>query len=256
MSAPVASLMKTGTGSHVLNKAERYFVAFLGFFVSCFVAASADVVGTAIKSTTLQPLNKEAASKAALIWGLDRQEWRKYEAIMMGKRGIWSPEIDPITALGIHATSEAERNYYADLYVKTEFVRVEGELAFQRAVDAAWKRNYSATPRLASYQRSVSGKPIIRYGIVVKDSCDLCAKAVQEYIGLLTNSAHLSGIDIYIADSGGDEAKLRRWVENNQIAIDQIQQGKVTINHGSDYAEIDHYPKVFAKEKGGRWIAH
>ncbi|MDT1899235.1 TIGR03759 family integrating conjugative element protein, partial [Acinetobacter baumannii] len=52
------------------------------------------------------------------------------------------PDLDPITALGIEARTAEERRRFAELSVQQDFKRVEAELAFQREVDAAWKRLY------------------------------------------------------------------------------------------------------------------
>lgn len=233
----------------------RRTIFFFTGMVLCFNAmAEVDVVATDAKKIMFQGLTNQEASEAALKWGLTEKEWREYEAIMLGKRGMWSPGIDPITALGVHAESQSERNHYADLYVKAAFTRVEGELAFQRAVDAAWKRNFPNISRIVSYKRSIAGEPIVRYGIVVKSRCAECSKVVHEHITLLKKSVLLKGVDIFVADSGGKDALLRQWTENAQVEISDIREGAVTINHGHAYADFGHFPKVFAKELSGRWL--
>ncbi|ENB4055078.1 TIGR03759 family integrating conjugative element protein, partial [Escherichia coli] len=75
-------------------------------------------------------------------WGLSEEDWGRYQALMAGPRGIQSPGLDPLTALGIEARTPAERRAYAEKWVKEEYARTEKELAFQREVDAAWKRLY------------------------------------------------------------------------------------------------------------------
>lgn len=62
---------------------------------------------------------------------------------MAGRRGQWSPGLDPITALGVSTDSAAERRRFAELFVKAEFERTRKELAFQVAVDDAWQRLYT-----------------------------------------------------------------------------------------------------------------
>lgn len=67
---------------------------------------------------------------------------------------MYSPGIDPLTALGIEARSAEERRRYADLQVQAERRRVEKELAYQRAYDEAFARAYpgegsSASPKAA-----------------------------------------------------------------------------------------------------------
>ncbi|MCB1890192.1 MAG: TIGR03759 family integrating conjugative element protein, partial [Rhodocyclaceae bacterium] len=42
-------------------------------------------------------------------WGLTAEDWARYRELMQGPLGVYSPELDPLTALGIEARSEEER---------------------------------------------------------------------------------------------------------------------------------------------------
>ncbi|CAI1238321.1 hypothetical protein [Serratia ficaria] len=65
-------------------------------------------------------------------WGLRQEEWTRYREVMRGPLGIFSPNLDPLTALGIEARSDEERRRYAELQVQIEARRVEKTLAYQR----------------------------------------------------------------------------------------------------------------------------
>ena len=87
-----------------------------------------------VKST----LDKEAAApltekdrSLARQWMLSETDWVKYKQIMSGPRGIWSPGLDPITALGVSETDPQERKRYAELWIKMETRRAELEMAFE-----------------------------------------------------------------------------------------------------------------------------
>jgi len=100
---------------------------------------------TAIENSqsTLSQLQQSQANKTAeqgKQWGISREEYQRYQQLMDGPRGTQSPGLDPLTALGIEAQSDAERKKYAEQWVKQEFARTEKELKFQREVDAAWQR--------------------------------------------------------------------------------------------------------------------
>ena len=73
-------------------------------------------------------------------WGLHQDEWSRYKQLMQGPLGTYSPNLDPLTALGIEARTDEERRRYAELQVVVEARRVEKMLAYQRAYDAAWQR--------------------------------------------------------------------------------------------------------------------
>jgi hypothetical protein len=78
--------------------------------------------------------------RTASEWGLQPQEWARYRELMDGPLGIYSPNLDPLSALGIEARTDEERRRYAELQVQVEARRVEKLLAYQRAYDAAWQR--------------------------------------------------------------------------------------------------------------------
>ncbi len=73
-------------------------------------------------------------------WGLQPQEWARYRELMDGPLGIYSPNLDPLSALGIEARTDEERRRYAELQVQVEARRIEKLLAYQRAYDQAWQR--------------------------------------------------------------------------------------------------------------------
>ena len=77
--------------------------------------------------------------RVATEWGLQPQEWARYRELMDGPLGIYSPNLDPLSALGIEARTDEERRRYAELQVQ-EARRVEKLLAYQRAYDEAWQR--------------------------------------------------------------------------------------------------------------------
>lgn len=70
-------------------------------------------------------------------WEINEEDYQRYEDLEAGPRDILSPNIDPLTALGIEARNDTERRHYAELWVKDEYERSEKELKFQREVDAA-----------------------------------------------------------------------------------------------------------------------
>ena len=62
-------------------------------------------------------------------WGLRTDEWTRYRELMQGPLGVYSPSLDPLTALGIEARSDEERRRYAELQVRAEARRVEKTLS-------------------------------------------------------------------------------------------------------------------------------
>jgi len=54
-------------------------------------------------------------TEVASQWGLSETEYRRYQHLMAGQRGQWTPGLDPLTALGVSTDSTAERRRLAEL---------------------------------------------------------------------------------------------------------------------------------------------
>jgi integrating conjugative element protein (TIGR03759 family) len=61
---------------------------------------------------------------------------------MQGVAGLWYPQLNPPEVLGLLAESPSERAHFADIVVRWRKARLDHELAFNRAVHAAWQHAY------------------------------------------------------------------------------------------------------------------
>ncbi|MCA8836599.1 MAG: TIGR03759 family integrating conjugative element protein [Proteobacteria bacterium] len=193
----------------------------------------------------------------AAEWELREDEWLRYQELMRGARGIWTPNVDPLTALGAHARSADERRRYAELLVRREANRVEGELAFQRAVTEAWQSLYPAQPRLRatpSPSRTLlsleAGTPV-RYGLVLEPDCRACSTALKSYLEQLRKNTSLEALDIYLRNTGGDDEVLQQWASANAVPVELVSATRITLNHGDQYE--GGAPQVWALRKDGKW---
>jgi integrating conjugative element protein (TIGR03759 family) len=193
---------------------------------------------------------QELSAQSAREWGLTREEWARYSQLMRGPLGIYSPNLDPLTALGTEARSDGERGHIAELQVRMEAQRVEKLLAYQRAYDAAWKRIYPALPpfqgpaprALPSNTALTSaalpgaaatpGATATRMAVFVKEDCPACDQRVKELEG--------SGepFDLYMVGTRGDDARIRAWATRLKIDPVKVRAGTITLNHD-----------------GGRWLS-
>jgi integrating conjugative element protein (TIGR03759 family) len=168
-------------------------------------------------------------------WGLHAEEWSRYRELMRGPLGVYSPNLDPLTALGIEARTEGERQRYAELQVRAEGRRVQKLLAYQRAYDAAWHLLYpslepmrvddSASPPRVSQLQAVGSSTSTRLAVFVKEGCAMCDQRVRE----LQSSGR--SFDIYLVGSLGDDAVIRRWASRAGIDPAKVRQRVITLNH-------------------------
>ena len=225
---------------------------------SRFAALLSIAISTAVNSQTASPLEyvetpTAETSDQATTWGLSVEEWQEYRQIMQDRRGTWSPGLDPITALGVSADTAAERNRYAELYVRTEFERTRKELAFQLAVDRAWARLYPDTPRLQSRAiPQASNSPTVRYALIVSTDCVECEAAIAQRLARMLEQAE-EGVDVHVVGTGDDDRVLRDWIAHQPEILAALQTGRATVNHGHTFRDLTAFPAIYAKAESGQW---
>ena len=178
------------------------------------------------QDTQSAPLGRSDSEQAA-SWGLTEQEWTRFEQIQAGPRGFWSPHLDPLTALGVEAQTDQERQRYAQLQVALEAKRAERELAYQNAYTAAWAKLF---PGLLPIQGMASPSPassavMPRQALFVEDHCPACTAEAQR----LQNSD--TAFDIYLVGSQGEDERVRSWARQADIDPVKVQRQQITLNH-------------------------
>ncbi|MCY3818145.1 MAG: TIGR03759 family integrating conjugative element protein [Gammaproteobacteria bacterium] len=183
------------------------------------------------------------SGRRAATWGLSAEDWTRYEELMRGRRGVWTPDADPLLILGAHARTAAERRRYAEAFVIAEHRRVEGELAFERAVQAAWARLFPRQPRIAAPPPAPAPE---RYAVVLDRDCADCADTLRGYL------KGAAPVDVYVRGAADDD-DLRAWASAQGVDAADVRRGRVTVNHGDGGIPGD-APAVWAR-RGGRWTA-
>lgn len=179
-----------------------------------------------IQDTQSAPLRRSHSEQAA-IWGLTEQEWTRFEQIQVGPRGFWSPNLDPLTTLGVEAQTDQERQRYAELQVALEAKRAERELAYQNAYTAAWAKLF---PGLLPIQGMAPPSPTSstaapRQALFVEDHCSACTAEAQRLQSSDTT------FDIYLVGSQGEDERVRRWARQADIDRAKVQRRQITLNH-------------------------
>lgn len=192
-------------------------------------------------TSELQPLTTQ---QQAILWGVTQEEWQKYLSLKQQARGIWSPGLDPLTTLGVEAETDSERQRFAELLVKTEFRRLEKELAFQRAYDAAWLRLYPDLTPLKTTSASTS-----RVSLFVKENCPSCDNLLRTLL------AQKRPVDIWLVNSAGDDNRVRNWATEHGIDSQRVKEQSITLNHDAGRWMLLGQSKipVALERKGEQW---
>ncbi|ATN36811.1 integrating conjugative element protein (plasmid) [Rhizobium sp. ACO-34A] len=202
---------------------------------SVLLSDTANAEDASATSSTILPSREQPGftgysdTQKASDWGLREEEWTRYRSLMQGPLGVYSPNLDPLTTLGIEASTDEERRRYAELQVGIEARRVARLLAYQRAYDDAWQRLHPGMERvgasLADLQATPAGSG--RLAVFVKDKCPACGQAVQRLQSAGTE------FDLYMVGTRQDDARIRDWAKGIQIDPVRVRSGAITLNHDS-----------------------
>ncbi|MDD2001993.1 TIGR03759 family integrating conjugative element protein [Pseudomonas putida] len=182
-------------------------------------------VETEQQSSEQASLQQARSAAQAKAWGLTDDEWTKFERLQSGPRQYWSPQLDPLTTLGVEADSDQERQRYAELQVRLEAKRAERELAYQKAYTAAWARLFPGLLPVQGLSDAAIPSSRPRYAVFVEDPCSTCEASIHQW---LSTGARL---DVYLVGSQGDDARIRQWARKVGITPVQVSSGQVTLNH-------------------------
>lgn len=174
----------------------------------------------------------EEDKSLARQWQLTDSDWLKYKSIMKGPRGVWSPGLDPITALGVSETNLAERKRYAELWIKVETKRAELEIAFEVERQLAAKRingdqlavkNQQWVQEWEEKRTAVSKQVFLFVDVKCIDDCKALVDEVRASVG---KNARL---DIFFANSATSEA-IGQWAASMKISPETVRSKSITLN--------------------------
>ncbi|WP_205959046.1 TIGR03759 family integrating conjugative element protein [Pantoea stewartii] len=193
--------------------------------------ALASTAQTPAVNSRVVPLQENTSSslstqQQAQQWGLSDSDWSRYQTLMKGERGIMSPGLDPLTALGVETDNSAERRRLAELWVKHEYQRTEKELAFQRDVNAAWLRLYPETlaVNMGANAAGIAHDTQGRLALFLKENCSRCDARLAAVL------ADNRPVDLYLVGIDSDDG-LRAWAVKHNIPVEKVRSRQITLNH-------------------------
>lgn len=239
----------------MMRRAHQPFVLILLGLVA--LSTSAQVIETEIERTETV-LTQEALADQ---WDLSIDEWDAYRTLMAGPRGIWSPNLDPVTVLGIHAETDAERQRYAELLILIEFERVEQELKFQQAYDEAARRLF---PNLMPVQAATSttvppgigAERVAFVGSIDSARCPTCRSELARLLRAHRDPA-APVLDLFL-DDATDDQDLRDFATAQGIDPKAVIAGRITLNHAGEPMSLPTGTQAVTPELlqriAGRWV--
>lgn len=171
-------------------------------------------------------------SSQARKWMLTDEDWAKYKTIMSGPRGVWSPNLDPITALGVMETDPDERRRYAEIWMQLETHRAQLELAFEvERMDAAkrivghkplvnnheWKQQWQAN------RHRVKHEVMLFMDVTCTKECERLLLEVQK------TTDERSRLDVYFAP-GASAEQIAAWASSMGLDPIAVRNREITLN--------------------------
>lgn len=219
------------------------------------IATAIDCVALDVDQVTTHTTRDATAHSRSTSQILTRAESERAQTLRSGLRGLWTPHAEPLLMLGAHARSDAERQDLAERYVRQLHARVEGELAFERAVRAAWQRLFPNAQRLQLSAEPTSvteliRQPAVRWALVLDRDRGAPSRLLAPWLERATmpNSPPL---DLYVRGLAGDDSQLRTWAQSAGLPEALVEQARITLNHGDQYEGSA--PLVFWQSTSGRW---
>lgn len=231
-------------------RATRCF-PFFALVMMAGTAAQGESTDSAVREIETERTATDITSpeEEARRWGVTVEEYRRYQEALLGPRGRLSvTNISPIEVLGIEATTTAERDRYAEMWVKMIRADTGKALAFTRSVHNAWERLHPDEPLIDRHAINLErAKGDSRWGpiplkdddkvgaddqllLFTKAACDSCNVDVQRLVKQLEGGAY-AGLDIYVLDVGeGDIAAVQGWAAALAIPPHLVHDGAITLN--------------------------
>ncbi|MGX2956081.1 TIGR03759 family integrating conjugative element protein [Ursidibacter arcticus] len=206
------------------------------------------------QSLNVDSINQQNSAQQATEWGLTTEEWNRYTALMAGERGMWSPNLDPLTALGIEAKTEDEKIKYARMLVERFRARVLKEIEFDKIYRQEYEKMYPEETAFTVEPHISQSVGRVIYFTRLKD-CNSCKADLGKILNHVNNQ---TPIDIFVVGDNVTDDAIRKWAKENHIDAGKVQRKLITLNHDNGYwfkYSFGKMPAAYQVQGDGQWQA-
>lgn len=202
-----------------------------GIFIALLASGQGVVaqVYTATDHSRTQPQNQTQSSPWE-AWGLTEGDWQRYETLMQGPRGNWTPTLDPISVLGSHAQTDEERTRLARLASELQLARLKAEKAWSDAFLHEWSRYTNEQIRAQGLDLPTTTKlrdlTVLDELVLIADvACsNKCSRIMTPLI-----SGNFSVDIFFVGNPSRDE--ITQWAKSMGITPEMVNSHKrITLN--------------------------
>ncbi|QLB12775.1 integrating conjugative element protein (TIGR03759 family) [Bisgaardia hudsonensis] len=233
---------------------SKVFLLFISLFCSLSITFASVSTPINQQGLNVNSVNQQKSVQQASEWGLTTEEWNRYTALMEGERGIWSPNLDPLTTLGIEAKTEEEKVKYARMLAKRFRARVLKEIEFDKIYRQEYEKMYPEETAF-SVEPHIS-KSVGRVIYFTRlDNCDSCKADLGK---ILSHVNSQTPIDMFIVGDNISDEAIRKWAKENHIDASKVQRKLITLNHDNGYwfkYSFGKMPAAYQVRGDGQWQA-
>jgi len=203
-------------------------IAFLVLNLLSGVAISAAMsISDIDKTKTTTRSVENSTGEPWKAWGLTQSDWKQYESIMEGPRGVWTPDVSPLTALGAHTQSEHERLRYAKLSAELDYQRTRSEAEWQLVYDAVKNRVWAENRAKETVAVNLDGLRSHHRVVLFTDA--LCSARCRRVMDSLKNSQ--VNVDVYfVGEISRDD--IVDWAQQQKLPPESVNRtGQYSLNH-------------------------
>ncbi len=175
----------------------------------------------------------------ASVWGLSIDEEKRYLQLMQNRSEIYYKGLrqTPIDILGINARNDAEREHFAELSARQEAQKVSKNIAWNNAFYKAYNQLFKDVPVLGEFDprpyAPTNYKPVT---LVPRDTLYWFIKpehAIKTVLLPLIEAIQSTPTTtLHLMLLGSDDAGIQQWANLNQIPLELVTSGQITLNHG------------------------
>lgn len=198
-------------------------------FASIF---SVEATETTSSKTVYSSIDRtQKAQTIAEMWNLTEADMDKYDRIMKGPRGTFSPNVAPPLGLALEETNPVEQRRYIEIYAKLEYERTTKDLKVSRLYSQVFKELFTK-PVIDNSILFKNKEEYIRAGDIfvmfVDASCAECSLKVANDL-MRTASFPRNRTDIYVKNLKS-ESDLHQWASKNNVKVEAVQSNRITLN--------------------------
>lgn len=231
MAGAVGNQLRMGNGQGVLQ------LFIVGLLLLAFPAWGQ--TGSTPADTT--PGNKPLFQGLSVIgtdpqaWGLNQEDWLKYQALMRSEAGLYYAHLEPAWILGMYESDSDLRDQYITIAVMRDQARNTRLMSFNRAFVRTRERLFVNEPvvnealfqqRMAALGARPSAVPgqtgRIRAYVKIFD-CARCERSVKRF----ARQGQRADIFILDANSQGD---IQQWASRLALPVELVNSGVITLN--------------------------